>query len=105
MAFINFFFFLKKLEKVEKTVFLGIILRFTNVNVLHKGLLLQDWVFTLGKDQCFVKECTCTMNFISDHDFYRTISQFDIKSQNFLIFRNLTLDIPLKETKVSFGHI
>ena len=28
---------LKKFEKVEKTVFLGLILRFSNLNVLHKG--------------------------------------------------------------------
>ena len=47
MAFI-IFFFLKKFEKVEKTVFLGLILRFPNLNVLPKGLLLQDWVFRLG---------------------------------------------------------
>ena len=33
---------------LEKTVFLGLILRFSNLNVLHKGLLLQDWVFRLG---------------------------------------------------------
>ena len=46
MAFI--IFFLKKFEKFEKTVFLGLILRFSNLNVLHKGLLLQDWVFGLG---------------------------------------------------------
>ena len=36
------------LKKVEKTGFLGLILRFSNLNVLHKGLLLQDWVFRLG---------------------------------------------------------
>ena len=49
MAFIIFFFFFfKKFEKVEKTVFLGLILRFSNLNVLHKGLLLQDWVFRQG---------------------------------------------------------
>ena len=47
MAFI-IFFFLNKVEKVEKTVFLGLILRFSNLNVLHKGLLMQDWVFRLG---------------------------------------------------------
>ena len=49
MAFIIFFLLLlKKLEKVEKTVFLGLILRFSNLNVLHKGLLMQDWVFRLA---------------------------------------------------------
>ena len=42
------FFLLKKFEKVEKTGFLGLILRFLNLNVLHKGLLMQDWVFRLG---------------------------------------------------------
>ena len=46
MAFI--IFFIKKFEKVEKTGFLGLILRFLNLNVLHKGLLMQDWVFRLG---------------------------------------------------------
>ena len=39
-------FFLKK--KLKNQVFLGLILRFSNLNVLHKGLLLQDWVFRLG---------------------------------------------------------
>ena len=39
---------MKKFEKVEKTGFLGLILRFSNLNVLHKGLLMQDWVFRLG---------------------------------------------------------
>ena len=49
MAFIIFFSFnIEKFEKVEKTVFLGLILRFSNLNVLHKGLLMQDWVFRLG---------------------------------------------------------
>ena len=33
---------------MKKPVFLGLILRFSNLNVLHKGLLLQDWVFGLG---------------------------------------------------------
>ena len=51
MAFIIFFLLLKKFEKVEKTVFLGLILRFSNLNVLHKGLLMQDWVFRLGFKQ------------------------------------------------------
>ena len=36
---------MKKFEKVEKLGFLGLILRFSNLNVLHKGLLMQDWVF------------------------------------------------------------
>ena len=41
MAFIYIFFsFLKKFEKVEITGFLGLILRFSNLDVLHKGLLL-----------------------------------------------------------------
>ena len=48
MAFIISFLLLKKFEKVEKTVFLGLILRFSNLNVLHKGILMQDWVFRLG---------------------------------------------------------
>ena len=48
MAFIYIFFFFLNFEKVEKTVFLGLILRFSNLNVLHKDLLLQDWVFRLG---------------------------------------------------------
>ena len=30
-----------------KLVFLGLRI-FSNVNVLHKGLLLQDWVYRLG---------------------------------------------------------
>ena len=31
-----------------KTLFLGLILRFSKLNVLHKGLLMQDWVFRMG---------------------------------------------------------
>ena len=47
--FTNFLFFkFSEPEKVKKTFFLGLILRFSNLNVLHKGLLLQDWVFRLG---------------------------------------------------------
>ena len=38
------FFLLKKFKKV----FLGLILRFSNLNVLHKGLPMQDWIFRLG---------------------------------------------------------
>ena len=49
MVFIIFFlFFWKNLKKLKKQVFLGPILRFSNLNVLHKGLLLQDWVFRQG---------------------------------------------------------
>ena len=32
---------------MKKLVFLGL-RRFSNLNVLHKGLLMQDWVFRLG---------------------------------------------------------
>ena len=32
---------------------------FSNVNVLHKGLLLQDWLFRLGVGQIF-SVCFCT---------------------------------------------
>jgi hypothetical protein len=41
------------LKNLKKQVFLGLILRFSNLNVLHKGLLLQDWVFRLGLTQLF----------------------------------------------------
>ena len=34
--------------KQKKIFFLGLILRFSHLNVLHKGLLMQDWVFRLG---------------------------------------------------------
>ena len=51
MAFINLYFFLlKKFEKVEKTVFFRANTQISNLNVLHKGLLMQDWVFRLGVD-------------------------------------------------------
>ena len=33
---------------MKQLIFLGLILRFSNLNVLHKGLLMQDWVFRLG---------------------------------------------------------
>ena len=48
MAFIIFFLLLKKFEKVEKTGFFRANTQISNLNVLHKGLLLQDWVFRLG---------------------------------------------------------
>ena len=58
MAFINFYFFLlKKFEKVEKTGFFRANTQISNLNVLHKGLLMQDWVFRLGM-QLFCAECT-----------------------------------------------
>ena len=49
MAFIIFFFLLlKKFEKVEKTDFFRANTQISNLNVLHRGLLMQDWVFRLG---------------------------------------------------------
>ena len=48
LLYIFFFFYWKNLKKLKKLVFLGLILRFSNLNVLHKGLLMQDWVFRLG---------------------------------------------------------
>ena len=38
---------------LNKTFFLGL-RTFSNVNVLHKGLLLQDWVFRLGSTLCII---------------------------------------------------
>ena len=46
MAFIIFYFFL--LKKLKKLFFLGLILRYSKLNVQHKGVLMQDWVFRLG---------------------------------------------------------
>ena len=40
-------------ENIKNSFFLGLILRFSNLNVLHKGLLLQDWVFRLGCGHCW----------------------------------------------------
>ena len=57
MAFIIFFLFiylLKKFEKVEKTGFFRANTQISNLNVLHKGLLMQDWVFRLGDVCLFV---------------------------------------------------
>ena len=55
MAFIIFFsIFWKSLKKLKQLFFLGLILRFSNLNVLHKGLLMQEWVFGLG---FFLKLC------------------------------------------------
>ena len=46
MAFIYiFFFFLKKFEKVEKTDFFRANPQISNLNVLHKGLLLPGLGF------------------------------------------------------------
>ena len=45
---IFFIFLLKKFERVEKTVFFRANTQISNLNVLHKGLLMQDWVFRLG---------------------------------------------------------
>ena len=56
MAFIIFFYFLlKKFEKVEKTGFFRANTQISNLNVLHKGLLMQDWVFRLGLEIIFVQ--------------------------------------------------
>ena len=41
-------------RKQKKLFFLGLILRFSNLNVLHKGLLMQDWVFRLGLEPNFI---------------------------------------------------
>ena len=49
------FFFFNFFE--IKLVFLGP-RRFSNVNVLHKGLLLQDWVFRLGAWPNLSKRCS-----------------------------------------------
>ena len=48
MAFKIFFFFSEKIKKVEKTGFFRAKTQISNLNVLHKGILLQDWVFRLG---------------------------------------------------------
>ena len=32
----------------KKLFLLGLILRFSNLNVQNKGLIMQDWVFRLG---------------------------------------------------------
>ena len=49
MAFIIFsLFLLKNLKNLEKLVFFRANTQISNLNVLHKGLLLQDWVFRLG---------------------------------------------------------
>ena len=46
-------FFIKKIKKkidpenMTNSFFLGL-RKFSNLNVLHKGLLMQDWVFRLG---------------------------------------------------------
>ena len=37
----------KKLHRIFNGFFLGLF-TFSNVNVLHEGLSLQDWVFRLG---------------------------------------------------------
>ena len=42
-----FFLFLKKYFLGKNRVFLGL-RKFSNLNVLHKGLLMEDWVFRLG---------------------------------------------------------
>ena len=39
---------MKKFEKVEKIGFFRANTQISNLNVLHKGLLMQDWVFRLG---------------------------------------------------------
>ena len=53
MAFTIFFFKFFEPENVKKPGFLGLILRFSNLNVLHKGLLMQDWVSRLGASLLF----------------------------------------------------
>ena len=46
-----FFQILKKKYFWVKTIFLGL-RKFSNLNLIHKGLLLQDWVFRLGSQGC-----------------------------------------------------
>ena len=51
-------------RKQKKTLFLGLILRFSNLNVLHKGLLMQDWVFRLGSQSLLSnKNGRCSTSF------------------------------------------
>ena len=47
-------FFLSNIFSHEKTVFLGLH-KFSNLNILHKDLLMQDWVFRLGLCFLFAK--------------------------------------------------
>ena len=49
MAFIVFFLLLKKVEKYFRAN-----TQTSNLNVLHKGLLLQDWVFRLGLQPYYI---------------------------------------------------
>ena len=51
----NFFiFYFFDPENINNSLFLGLILRFSNLNALHKGLLMQDWEFRLGMGSNFM---------------------------------------------------
>jgi hypothetical protein len=63
-SWIWFFF---RPRKHKKLFFLGLLLRFSNLNVLHKGLLMQDWVFRLGFDKNWSPRDLCIMILYLSH--------------------------------------
>ena len=66
-------------QKHKKFFSLGLILRFLNLNVLHKGLLMQDWVFRLG----------CSLYLLLSFTFcdLSNIPQLETNNQIFFRFR------------------
>ena len=77
-------------RKHKKIFFLGLILRFSNLNVLHKGLLMQDWDLYLHL-RLFVEDFVVKFSnqaficSVSDHDI--VLSSMDRIINNLGAFR------------------
>ena len=55
---------------MKKIVFFLGLRRFSILNVLHKGLLMQDWVFRLGRQMVFFRNLT----FLDKFEVFRLLS-------------------------------
>ena len=75
--FLKYIFFI--FLRIRLSFFLGM-RTFSNVNVLHKGLLLQDWVFRLGMERGYSIEflleyvLSFSVSYTSKTDLNRTFS-------------------------------
>ena len=88
-----------------KSFFLGL-RRFSNMNVLHKGLLLQDWVFRLGLASNKILTFTVGNNFISVlflHDLFvaklRCAWNYEKTAEDFLLLLHLLYQFTREEVK------
>ena len=84
---------MKKFEKVEKTVFLGVILRLSNLNVLHKGVLMQDWVFRLGVYRLVVEERTSISKWFYVQFTVVGVSQINVKIIDTILTSQVSINL------------